>query len=225
MAKRNSRRFYKQNVDNIKNESLRQNLSVDAYRGGLSEGDLRSLRRKLAKTANQRMVRLERAESPITGEKYSEYGAIDLVKEYLGDRRRYSEQLNYGDISQVRRDIYSLQTFLASKSSTVKGQREIERKRIETFSKGRWGAGERSAIQSASNKDFYDFLSSSTFRELGKMFASEQIVEMYDNMRVSNSHEEVVEKFSQAYESFKGKETQVNIKNLSKILGTKPLKE
>lgn len=226
MAKKNSRQFYKENIKkNVKSNALRARLEVDAYRGGLSEKELRSLRRSLAKTANQRIVRLERASSKITGEKYSEYGAIDLVREYLGDRRRYSESANYGDISRVRRDIYSLQTFLASKSSTVQGQREIEMNRVKKFTSGDWGRGNRSAIASASNKDFYDFLKSNTFKELTKIFTSEQIVEYYDSLRTANDGQETMEKFEEAFTAFQNEQVSVNLKNLSKILGVKPLKE
>lgn len=228
MAKRTSNRrpYYPQNVEHIKNKKLKQRLQVDAYRGGIYHEDLRALRRTLAKTANQRMVRLERAESAVTGEKYSEFGAIEIAKEYLGDRHRFSEQLNYGDIAQVRRDIYALQTFLASKSSTVAGQKAIEKKRIETFSSGKWGTGNHSAIADASNKQFYDFLNSKVFSELSGLFTSEQIIEYYDALRTGNtSHKEVMQKFEEAYASFQNKESAVNLKNLAGMIGTKPLKE
>ncbi len=226
MATNRHRKYYKENISAVRNKKLKERLEVDPWSGDLTIDELRSLRRTLAKQANQRLVRLERAHSKITGESYADYGAAQLAKSYLGDRRRYSEQLNYGDTNDVKRDIYNLQTFLASPSSTVKGQQEIEAQRVETFKSGNWGRGEkkRSGIADASNGEFYDFLNSDTFHKLSQIFTSDILLEMYEESRENKSFDEVVESFESAYDAFKDEEVSADLKNLSSFLGVSPLR-
>lgn len=216
--KRVRRPYYAQNVQaNVKNQSLKAKLQVDPYRDAMTESELRELRRSLAKVANQRIVRLERAQSAVTGESYASYGAIDLVNEYLKGRKRYSESLKYGTKHDVQRDIISLQTFIASKSSTVAGQKDIEKKRIATF--------EKKGVHFASNREFYDFLKSSTFRELSKTFDSNQIVEFYEQVRQGDASGQVAqEAFDEALQAFRSKQAPANLKSLAALLGVAPLK-
>lgn len=167
------------------------------YQESHSKDELKEIRRTLAKRANQRMVRLERATSEISGESYASYGAIDQVKYYLKGKRRFSENLKYtDDIDLLKREINELQKFLESPSSLVSGQRAIEKKRQETFASGQWGGrwekdektGEWKkvgvtgvSLKNASNKEFFNFLRSNTFHNLvAKGFTSEQIVEIFD---------------------------------------------
>lgn len=153
------------------------------HKGGVSTSELLKVHKQLAKRTNQRLLRLERSASSVTGESFASYGAADKAKEYLTNqgRNRFRENISSTlkniDEAQQRyealKDIKAMQDFLTSKSSTVKGQKEIEQKRIETF--------EEQGIESASNKEFYDFLNSETFKELTKSFDSNTIVEAYDD--------------------------------------------
>ena len=186
--------------------------TFDVYRDVTTAADLQSIRRTLAKRANQRMVRLERAESKITGEKY-DFGAIEIAKHYLDGKKRFSENKSYtDDISKLRREITVLQGFLTSKSSTVKGMREIENARLKTFESGNWGAkakygnGKSRSLKFASTKEFYAFLNSSTFKKLTSSgFTSDQIVELYDNQRERLNGEEdaLYEAMEQALEDYR----------------------
>ena len=163
----------------------------------MSPSQLIKLRVKYAKRANQRLVRLERSESPVTGKPY-QAGAYDLAMQYLkatredktGGKYRFSESPNYTkhvdaetgetayDMYRIKRDILELQTFLSSKSSTVKGNREIERKRIETFANA--GIDEKVAASAA----FYDFLNSNAYEYfVMNAFTSETIIDIYNTYR------------------------------------------
>lgn len=144
---------------------------------------LQAVRRKLAKRANQRLVRLERSVSPISGEAYH-VGAYDIAQAELGERRRYSEKLDYlTDITELKKEIGQLQAFLNAKSSTVSGNRAIEKKRIETLTDlGRDEEGHAViSLQTATSKGFYDFISSKAYIYLSeKQVDSEGLQEIYD---------------------------------------------
>lgn len=88
--------------------------------------ELRKTVRRAAKAANQRLVRLERAG-------YTS-GAYRLAEKYLSGqgRRRYSETVSKKTLPELRREYASLRQFISSKSSTVQGRKDTDRKRYET---------------------------------------------------------------------------------------------
>lgn len=191
-------------------------VTIDVYRASLTPDALMSLRRKLAKRANQRLVRLERATSRITGESYNEIGAAPLAYDYLSrqDRRRFSERLDPGQsYESLKREVTVLQGFLTSKSSTVSGIRSIEESRIRTFESGKWGSYDvtgkkRRGLKFSSTKEFYEFLQSGTFRELLQSgFSSEQIIESYDEAveTYAGKQEEALNALSEALDTFRAK--------------------
>lgn len=161
---------------------------------GMSATELAATRRKLAKRANQRLLRLERSTSPVTGKAYHA-GAYDIALEYLretGRGRRFSESINYlkikdeetgetaYNIYRLKREILELDTFLHSKTSTISGNKAVEKKRIETFTGTDWGLDEATV----SSKEFYDFLQSNIYDYyLKNSFTSEQLVDLYSIYR------------------------------------------
>ena len=189
--------------------------TLDVYVGSYTVEELQEIRRALAKQANQRILRLERAKSKITGEEFNTFGAVTDVYDYLINkgRRRFSESkrgVKHRD--ELRREITILQSFISRKSSTVKGMRDIENKRIQTF--------KNKGIKFSSTKEFYDFLNSQTFMNLvSSGFTSEQIVEAYDIAREKQSDTWAVEKMTQALDDFRNGEKKVSIKNLEITLG------
>lgn len=208
MAKRKN---YKHTpIPQAKTVKNKEDLTADVYRGSYSYDELQRMRRALAKRANQRMVRLEREKSPVTGESYKTYGAITEAYFYLNKqkegRRRFREQLNaFTDIETIRREITVLQGFLGRKTSLVSGHRDIERKRLETFGTGKWGTKWKKTgipnkpLHFANNKEFYDFLNSESFKGLVSTgFTSEQLVELYDSARVSLGEEAEADAVSNA---------------------------
>lgn len=193
-------------------------LTADVYGNQYSTAQLQEIRHKLAKRANYSLRDLARNSSPITGEVYNSYGAAVDALDYLKarNRRYFSESLTLTENRTVlKAEIQRLQYFLTRPSHTVKGQREIEQKRIATF--------EKKGIHFASSKEFYQFLSSEAFQSLRKLqYSSEQLIEDYERAReqgMTNDH--VMEKLSNALDAFR-KGEKVTQKNLWKHLDISP---
>lgn len=179
-----------------KTVKVKEDLTADVYRGSYSLDELQRMRRALAKRANQRIVRLERGSSKVTGEKWNTFGAVTDVYDYLNKqkegRTRFRETAKaLTDSQSLKREITVLQGFLGRKTSLVSGMQEIENKRIATFESGKWGTKWKKRgvvnrpLHFASNKEFYDFLNSETFKGLVSTgFTSEQLIELYDSARV-----------------------------------------
>lgn len=211
----------------------KSDLEIDVYRGSYSLSELQQLRRKLAKRANQRILRLERSKSNITGEKFNTFGAVIDVYHYLGGRTRFREQYNtISDINSIRREITVLQGFLGRKTSLVSGIREIERKRINTFESGKWGYKYKkmgvlnNPLHFSSTKEFYDFLNSETFRGLlSSGFTSEQLIDIYDSAKVRLDGEDdiVVNEMSKALDDYRAKGN-ASLKDLRKRLNSNIIK-
>lgn len=195
-----------------------QALTADVYGNQYSTAQLQEIRRKLAKRANNSLRDLARNSSPITGEVYNSYGAAVDALDYLKarNRRYFSESLTLTENRTVlKAEIQRLQYFLTRPSHTVKGQREIEQKRIETF--------EKKGIHFASSKEFYQFLNSGTFQSLRKLqYSSEQLIEDYERAREQGmTNDQVMEKLSSALDAFR-KGEKVTQKNLWEHLDISP---
>lgn len=195
-----------------------QALTADVYGNQYSTAQLQEIRRKLAKRANNSLRDLARNSSPITGEVYNSYGAAVDALDYLKarNRRYFSESLTLTENRTVlKAEIQRLQYFLTRPSHTVKGQREIEQKRIKTF--------EKKGIHFANNKEFYQFLNSGTFQSLRKLqYSSEQLIEDYERAREQGmTNDQVMEKLSNALDAFR-KGEKVTQKNMWKHLDISP---
>lgn len=195
-----------------------QALTADVYGNQYSTAQLQEIRRTLAKRANNSLRDLARNSSPITGEAYNSYGAAVDALDYLKarNRRYFSESLTLTENRTVlKAEIQRLQYFLTRPSHTVKGQREIEQKRIESF--------EKKGIHFASSKEFYQFLNSGTFQSLRKLqYSSEQLIEDYESAREQGmTNDQVLEKLSNALDAFR-KGEKVTQKNLWKHLDISP---
>lgn len=164
---------------------------LNFYGTPISVDTLEIVRRRLAKRTNQRLVRLERSVSNISGEAYH-IGAYDLAQEYLREQKntdkkrlRFSEKLSqrnaedFGSETEYRQflldEIAQLQSFLVSKSSTVGGNRAIEAKRVKTFKE----AGISGEV--ATSKSFYNFITSAAYKFLdSRAVDSERLQELFD---------------------------------------------
>lgn len=164
---------------------------INVWQSSYTVDQLEQMRRKLAKRANQRIVRLERAESLVSGESLANFGAIEKVNQYLQKqgkegKLRFSERQHAALSSrELKREISELQNFLNAKTSTVSGAHKIERLRIDTFKK--------KGIEFAGNKEFYDFLNSDVYQKAITGFDSSTIVDVYDKAKkvTNKSGEEV----------------------------------
>ena len=164
---------------------------MNFYASSISAETLEIVRRRLAKRANQRMVRLERSESKISGKAYH-IGAYDLAQEYLREQKntdkkklRFSEKLSqrnaedFENTEEYRQflleDIANIQSFLGAKSSTIAGNREIEMKRVKSFEK----AGISPKV--ASSKGFYDFITSAAYKYFDqRIISSDKLQDLFD---------------------------------------------
>lgn len=216
---RGRKKYFAPAITQLKTVKKPEYRTMDVYAGGYSVGELQEIRRVLAKQANQRILRLERAKSLITGESYNTFGAVIDVYDYLENkgRIRFSEsKAAINQSNELRHEITVLQGFLGRKSSTVKGIREIENKRVRAFS--------NKGIKFASTREFYEFLNSQTFLGLvSSGYTSEQIVEAYDMMREKEDDYKVAEKMAKALDEYRKGEKKVTIKNLEQALGVKLL--
>lgn len=162
--------------------NLQAARSFDPYAKDVTREELLQIRRQLAKVMNQRMVRLENARSPVTGEDYT-FGSYDKMQDYLekagrqkmADREgglRFAETLNV-DMSnrQLIKEIKALQGYSGHISSTVAGMHKIEKKRQETFE----AKGLDPKV--VSSKDFYDFLNTQTFDRIANILNSDMVNE------------------------------------------------
>lgn len=156
---------------------------INVWQSSYTIDELQQMRRKLAKRANQRIVRLSSSKSMVTGEAYDSYGAVDLAYDYLRKQRKGEGQLlrfserQHVDMSNraLKKEISELQNFLNAKTSTVGGQKNAEKLRIETFGSG--------GLSIATNKEFYNFMNSDVFTKALNGFDSATIVDLYDKAR------------------------------------------
>lgn len=207
---------------------LQMAREFDPYGKGVTVEDLRKIRRQLSKVMNQRLVRLENAKSPVTGEAYT-FGSYDKMQDYLTARgkapikgtdiRRFSETLDPGmSRRELQKEIRALQGFEEHISSRVAGMKQIERNRIKTMTE------EGLDPSTARSKDFYDFLNSKTYEKLLKSFTSEDIIEEYDKKAIkeAKTDNDIAEAFQTYLDEEKGR---ISLKGLRKSLGTTTIRK
>ncbi|MBQ0154264.1 MAG: hypothetical protein KBS70_05725 [Bacteroidales bacterium] len=105
-------------------------IVTDITNMGLKE--LAEYRRKLAKRANQRLVRLEQA-----GINPKASAAENYAYRYLRrtHRNRFTENKKAQNINRERADIANLERFLNAQTSTVSGVKKVRAKVVKTFQK------------------------------------------------------------------------------------------
>lgn len=207
---------------------LQMAREFDPYGKGVTIEELRKIRRQLSKVMNQRMVRLENAKSPVTGEAYT-FGSYDKMQDYLTARgkapikgtdiRRFYETLDPGmSRRELQKEIRALQGFEEHISSRVAGMKQIERTRIKTMTE------EGLDPSTARSKDFYDFLNSKTYEKLLKSFTSEDIIEEYDKKAIkeAKTDNDIAEAFQTYLDEEKGR---ISLKGLRKSLGTTTIRK
>ena len=154
--------------------------------------ELNKLRRKLAKRANQRLLRLER-EGMTDAYAYSQ----TMLYLYNNNRTRFYEGTRNLSITELKSELEELSAFLGAKSSTVGGIREIRRSTAQHFR-------EQFGIEINDVDDFYKFLSSETYQHLVRMNEpSEFLIEFYDRAVEKGVKKKDIEKALQDFE--KGK--------------------
>lgn len=152
------------------NEEQLQTLKRSAMRGDSNSiRELREYNRILSKRANQRMLNLEKA-----GYDFYAYDIAITYVETTYDRERFptSKKL-LPDINALIKQIRVMHKFLSSKSSTISGQKAIERERLEEFR-------DLFDIPEGTAKEFLRFLGSDTVKHVFDITGISG--EIYENM-------------------------------------------
>lgn len=136
--------------------------------------DLNKLRVKLARRANSRLLRLEK-KAIKTDQKYVGWAykpATRYTQKAYGSNRFSTRKEISDNPFEVIEELEEIINFLNAESSTVTGVKNIESRIIETFRK--------KGLEVRNPKDFFDFLSSETYKQSEKNLSSEQIQELFD---------------------------------------------
>lgn len=141
---------------------MKQKTWADYDIGDPSEAsyeELKTVVRKAAKTANQRLLRLERA-GFTKGVYKSAMADLGNMREKdgkpTGGRRRFAESPQKLTLNQLRHEYRALRSFLSAKSSTIQGRNEIDDKRYQA------------AVANGYNGTFEDF-----YADVDKYFTAE----------------------------------------------------
>lgn len=175
----------------------------------------------LQKEANKRLSRLE-------SKGYTEY-AYEMARDYVNSVNPPNTPVKYlSENSPIAnyKTILSMRTFVSKKSSTLGGQRDIERKRLATFREKleldtNWKS--KGYISNKRLKDFISFLSNTpirnTLRDVGKNQSGELVeilfgqlndknreleevlLQMFEYYQFSEKHPEIVAKEHRLYYS------------------------
>ena len=129
-------------------------VDLDIRGSNYTRSELEQIRRKLSKRANQRLRELEKA-----GRAYYAYdSAINFTQRTRG-RKRFNEssKSDKSDMS-LKEEIDTVIHFLNSKTSTLRGHKEVDKRIIQTF--------RNKGLTISDPQSFLDFLSSSTFQKI-----------------------------------------------------------
>ena len=134
----------------------------------LSAASAASVLRQLAKRANQRLVRLERA-----GQTQYAYG---IAKKYLQDigRNRFAEtekRIKNLSRSQLSSEINAAIEFLTAKTSTLSGIKAVQKSAVDRL---------RAMGYNIDNGDFFAFLKSDEYKAALRKITSDEIMRQLD---------------------------------------------
>lgn len=134
----------------------------------LSAASAASVLRQLAKRANQRLVRLERAGQ-------TQY-AYRMAETYLKDfeRKRFAEtasRIKKLTRAQITGEINAAIEFLTAKTSTLSGTKAVQKDSVDRL---------RAMGYNVDNGDFFDFLKSDEYKAALRKITSDEIMRQLD---------------------------------------------
>ena len=162
-------------------------LTIDLRGQNYDIEEVRKLRKKLAKKANDRLLSLERH-----GYTKNAYRIATRYTEETRGKKRFSEaMLKKAGIEYLRDEIEALREFLTSESSTIRGNKKIEKERLEFFRGVRKVDKEGKltglGLEISDSEEFFKFLNSAEYKVLAnKMISSSVLMEFYDTVKESN---------------------------------------
>lgn len=184
---------------------------------------LEDLRVRLAKRANQRIVRLERRKAS-TGEYLSEFSPAQYAYEQIkktktAENKPITGKLRFkegkrplGD-AQSRMEVYAMQSFLSMETSKAGKAARYVSKTEQTF--------KERGIAAAGYKSFYNFLNSAAFASLKGDLNSNDIVDLYNKAHdEGNSFKKIDAAIADYLAALEEKEQPASLKDLAKAMGT-----
>lgn len=127
---------------------------------------------RLARMANNRLYRLEKAQRQ--DESYAYKEAMQELKRQ--NRRRYSYAAN--DVKGMIREIQRIESFIGKQSSTLTGLRELQSSAFQKLRlKYMKTTGLDITATGIKQKDFYRFLNSQTGKDLVHEYGSDDVIE------------------------------------------------
>lgn len=172
-------------IDNIKKDIKNNTLSYPSIMT-MEDKEKEYVTSYLAKRSNSRLKALEKK-----GFTKGAYAKAEIYNLQSGrEKNSFYTGHNFKNVNEMNLHIYNMIKFLNSKTSTVKGWNEINKKRINTFrSKG-------INIPHGKEEEFNNFLSSKQFAGFNKQVDSNQVIKMYHNAKARNKTiDEINEEF------------------------------
>lgn len=168
----------------------------------LTPDEMLKERNRLARNLSDRMRNLRKAGI--------DYGAIREYEDYL--ERYYPGQKTIGKRRNtqvsLKAEYFKLQTLLSQETSSLRGVKEINRKRRKTFS-------ERYGIKFKNDEELRNFVQSEYFKQLSKIFDSKQAVTLIGQSKYTPNE---INKRLQEYRNKTGKD-RINSYSLLRTLG------
>lgn len=135
----------------------------------ISLSRLNSIRLRYARIANERLRRLEKA-----GRDFWAYDiAVNYTQKAYG-RNRFNQARQWkGSMEGIINEIEELSKFLNMETSTLRGQKAVDRRIAKTF--------KQKGLKMSDPKAFFNFLNSAQYKNLAnKGITSEQLQEFFD---------------------------------------------
>ena len=167
-----------------------ETVRIDLRRKDVDIEEVRSIRRKLAKRANQRLRVLEK--NKLTK---NAYRVVTRYTQQTRGKDRFSEaKMVKADMGYLKQEILELERFLNSVTSTLTGYKKLEQQRLKVF--------RDYGLKVKDTQEFFDFLDSEIYKQLAnKAISSDILQEFYDTVKSKKDAKK--EEIQKALEKFR----------------------
>lgn len=167
-----------------------ETVRIDLRRKDVDIEEVRSIRRKLAKRANQRLRVLEK--NKLTKNAYRV--ATRYTQQTRGKDRFSEAKMVKADMGYLKQEILELERFLNSVTSTLTGYKKLKQQRLKVF--------RDYGLKVKDTQEFFDFLDSEIYKQLAnKAISSDILQEFYDTAKSKKDAKK--EEIQKALEKFR----------------------
>lgn len=167
-----------------------ETVRIDLRRKDVDIEEVRSIRRNLAKRANQRLRVLEK--NKLTKNAYRV--ATRYTQQTRGKDRFSEAKMVKADMGYLKQEILELERFLNSVTSTLTGYKKLEQQRLKVF--------RDYGLKVKDTQEFFDFLDSEIYKQLAnKAISSDILQEFYDTVKSKKDAKK--EEIQKALEKFR----------------------